>query len=193
MIDFENRDGIFPAVHRSYKFCVLTIGHDVALAAFAFFLNETTQVTDKERRFTLSSAEIEQINPNSKTTPIFRSRYDAELTTRIYSRVPVLIDGRSENQSNPWQLKFRQGLFNTTSDSGLFGTADRFEEASNAEQSGNMWIVYESLVEGDDTPGWYRPLYEAKMIHQFDHRWATYAGLDSHDTSLVENKIPTMK
>src|SRR5699024_5617078 len=26
LFDFENRDGIFPSVHRSYKFCLLTLG-----------------------------------------------------------------------------------------------------------------------------------------------------------------------
>lgn len=35
------------------------------------------------------------------------------------------------------------------------------------------------------------PLYEAKLIHQFDHRWATYtpAG-DSHDLTLAEKQDP---
>ena len=30
------------------------------------------------------------------------------------------------------------------------------------------------------------PLYEAKMIHQFDHRWATYDGGESRDATLAE-------
>ena len=25
LLDFENREGVFPGVHRSYKFCLLTI------------------------------------------------------------------------------------------------------------------------------------------------------------------------
>ena len=35
------------------------------------------------------------------------------------------------------------------------------------------------------------PLYEAKLIHQFDHRWATYtpAG-DSRDLTLAEKRVP---
>jgi hypothetical protein len=35
-------------------------------------------------------------------------------------------------------------------------------------------------------PERYVPLYEAKMIHQFDHRWATYNGTDSRDVTLAE-------
>jgi hypothetical protein len=34
------------------------------------------------------------------------------------------------------------------------------------------------------------PLYEAKMIHQFDHRWATYDGADSRDATLPEKADP---
>ena len=30
------------------------------------------------------------------------------------------------------------------------------------------------------------PLYEAKMIHQFDHRWATYDGRDTRDATAAE-------
>jgi len=37
LIDFENRDAIFPAVHRSCKFSLLTIGREVSQAEFAFF------------------------------------------------------------------------------------------------------------------------------------------------------------
>lgn len=29
LYDFENRDAIFPGVHRSYKFSLLTLGDDV--------------------------------------------------------------------------------------------------------------------------------------------------------------------
>jgi len=32
------------------------------------------------------------------------------------------------------------------------------------------------------------PLYEAKMFHQFDHRWATYDGLDVRDATLAEKR-----
>jgi hypothetical protein len=34
----------------------------------------------------------------------------------------------------------------------------------------------------------YVPLYEAKMIHQFDHRWATYDGEISRDMTLAEKQ-----
>ena len=37
----------------------------------------------------------------------------------------------------------------------------------------------------------YLPLYEAKMLHQFDHRWATYDHADNaRDTTLEEKRDP---
>ena len=39
----------------------------------------------------------------------------------------------------------------------------------------------------------YVPLYEAKMIHQFDHRWATYDGEDSRDVTEAEKRDPGLR
>ncbi|WP_241674705.1 Eco57I restriction-modification methylase domain-containing protein [Candidatus Methylobacter oryzae] len=43
LYDFENREAIFAGVHRSYKFCLLTLGH-AEQAEFAFFLTDTSQL-----------------------------------------------------------------------------------------------------------------------------------------------------
>jgi hypothetical protein len=90
LFDFENRDAIFPGVHRSYKFCLLTLGQEEQ-AEFAFFLTQTEQLADSRRRFTLTAEDFSRINPNTLTCPVFRSRMDAELTKKIYARVPILI------------------------------------------------------------------------------------------------------
>ena len=147
LYDFENREGIFPGVHRSYKFCLLTLG-EAASAEFGFFFTQTPQLADERRRFSLTAEDFARINPNTLTCPVFRSRKDAELTKKIYAPVPVLIrearDG--EPEVNSWGISFMR-MFDMSNDSHLF--------------------VGE--------PGPERlPLYEAKMIHQFDHRWATY-------------------
>src|ERR1700730_15978338 len=40
----KNRDAIFPAVHRGYKFSLLTIGRAVGSTRFAVFLTNTGQL-----------------------------------------------------------------------------------------------------------------------------------------------------
>lgn len=168
LIDFENSKPLFLGVHRSSKFCLLTLGSGVDAADFAFFLTDPAQIEDSRRRFTLSAEQIAAMSPNTKTAPVFRSCRDAELTAAIYARVPVLIEdatAEGNGQGNPWGMNFRQGLFNMTSDSGLFH--------NSRTEAG--------LV----------PLYEAKMIHQFDHRWATYENKDdSRDVTFLEKGSP---
>lgn len=195
LIDFENRVGLFPAVDSRMKFCLLTIASGVKAAEFAFFLTEPTQLEDNRRRFTLSPDEIARINPNTKTAPVFRARADAELTTAIYNRIPVLIEESKSAAGNPWGVEFRQGLFNMTSDSGLFRTAAQLT-AEGWVREGTDWVRLEgvkprqgamSLGGGRDAlhldlstgatasrEERYVPLYEAKMIHFFDHRFGDY-------------------
>lgn len=180
VFDFENSQPLFVGVHRSFKFALLTLGSNVDKARFAFFLNDPSQLEDARRRFTLSPAQIAAINPNSKTAPVFRANRDAELAAQIYARVPVLIEEDKDTGGNPWGVEFRQGMFNMTSDSGLFQTATMLN-ADGWERDGTDWVRgLEHMV----------PLYEGKMIHQYDHRWATYVGEDSRDLTYSEKQSP---
>lgn len=149
LYDIENREKLFPAVHSGMKFCLLTLGASER-AQFVCFVTQVAQLADPRRRFTLTPGEFRLINPNTLTFPIFRSERDAELTKKLYRAAPVLID-ESRADGNPWGITFSQGLFNMTSDSGLF---------ANAPGEGLL------------------PLYEAKMINFYDHRAGTYAGRD---------------
>ena len=150
LFDFENRDALFPGVHRSYKFSLLTLG-PAARAELAFFLTAPEQLKDARRRFSLTPEEFALLNPNTRTCPVFRSQADAELTKKIYARVPVLWD-ETRPDGNPWGIEFLR-MMDMSNDSDLFRTAARRGELAEPV-----------------------PLYEAKLIHQFDHRWATYAG-----------------
>jgi hypothetical protein len=182
LYDFENRKGIFPGVHRSYKFCLLTLRGSTpatpAPAEFVFFALGIADLLDGERRFTLSAAEIALLNPNTRTCPIFRSRRDADLTKAIYRRVPVLIK-EGQPEENPWGVRFAT-MFHMSNDSHLFRTRPQLEQ-EGWRLEGNRF------VRGDDV---YLPLYEAKMLHQYDHRWATYEGGDTRDVTSVEKADP---
>jgi hypothetical protein len=183
LYDFENRERIFPAVDSRMKFCLLTLGHDIPSATYVFFATHVDQLTDERRRFSLSPEDVERINPNTRTAPVFRSKADAELTRKIYSRMPVLIDENRGIEGNPWGISFSQGLFNMTSDSGLFRTWRQLEELG-AIREGTDWLDPDGTI--------WVPLYEAKMVHQFDHRWATYEpdGQTCRDVTEAEKKAP---
>jgi hypothetical protein len=160
---FDNARKIFPAVHPDTPFALVTIGVTDTEAELAHYLLAVEDLADPRRRFRLTPDEFRLLNPNTLTCPVFRSERDAELTKKLYRTAPVLIEDHRPD-GNPWGIRFSQGLFNMTSDSHLFHAA----------------------------PGADRlPLYEAKMIHQFDHRWATYtADGDSRDVTLAEHRDP---
>jgi len=147
-------------VHRSYKFCLFTLSkRKQSETKYTFFLTKIEHLEDEQRRFTLSSDDIKLINPNTQTTPVFRTRADAELTKMIYQKVPVLVNEKTGE--NPWGISFMR-MFDMSNDSHLFHT---------------------ELGEGR------LPLYEAKMIWQYDHRFGTYEGFDN-STGSTHLPIP---
>lgn len=180
LFDFENRERLFPAVDSRMKFCLLTLGTNIERAEFVFFATNVEHLADKRRRFTLLPNDILRISPNTKTAPVFRSNADAELTKKIYGRVPVLIDETKGAAGNPWGISF-MCMFHMSNDSGLFRTWRQLEDAG-ARREGVRWVEPSGQV--------WIPLYEAKMIHHFDHRWATYEtdGETSRDVTDGEKK-----
>ena len=175
LYDFENREKVFPGIDSRIKFCLLTLsgkGNPVPEAEFAFFLHQAEQLKEPERRFTLSVDDFSLFNPNTRTCPIFRTRRDMEVARKMYSRAGVLWNEQrtGEGEANPWGISFMQ-MFNMTSDSGLFRTRDDLTD-DGWELEGNVF------VRGDER---YLPLYEAKLFHQYDHRFATFDGVSDRD------------
>lgn len=131
LFDFENRRPLFEGVDSRYKFCLLTLSgraDETEQAQFAFFAHDPADLNREDARFELTPDEIQLLNPNTGTCPIFRTRRDAEITLGIYRRVPVLINENDPVNGNPWGISFMQGLFNMTSDSHLFHTREDLED-----------------------------------------------------------------
>ena len=169
LFDFENRrlgtglPSFFPAVDSRFKFCALVFGGEERTfeeAECAFFLHDTAEIGDPERCFPLAPADFARVNPNTGTAPVFRTRRDADITRGIYERHPVLVD-RSKGEQRTWPIRYMQGLFNMTSDSGLFRTAEQLDAEGFYPVEGNRWRKGEEL---------YLPLYQGRMISHFDHR-----------------------
>jgi len=159
--DFENEAKIFHDVDHRVRFAVtIMTGTDrpVGRSRFAFLTRHIPDVP--ARRFELAPDEVLTMNPNTGTLPMFRTRTDADITLKIYSRHPVLIRD-DDPDGNPWELSFST-LFHMTNDSGLF---HRPEDLADAEFNG--WSYQRGRKE-------YVPLYEAKMLGHFDHRFSTY-------------------
>lgn len=136
---------LFPGTDSRDSFCLLTLGRSEK-AEFIFHAKDLSDLRDTRRKFTLTPEEFKLLNPNTLTCPIFRSNRDAELTKKLYRAAPVLIRDGAGSEGNPWSISFMT-MFHMANDSHLFKDAPAPDRL---------------------------PLYEAKLIHHFDHRWATY-------------------
>ena len=155
LLDFLEARDFFIGLESRDPFCLLTLrgqkAASVGASEFVFRMLNTKERLEKARQVLLSPADFVLFNPNTRRCPTFRTQVDAALMRSIYERVPVL--DNTATGSNPWAISF-QAMFHMANSSGLF----------------------------QDEPGSdLLPLYEAKMMHLFDHRWATYEGLSEGD------------
>ena len=173
LYDFENREGLFPTVDSRFKFCLLTLAPKDGMSDFAFFLHNLTELEDSRRHFTMTPEDFDLINPNTHTCPVFRSEEDAKLAKKIYKKAGVFVNEslcHSELDSesgNPWGVSF-QRMYDMSNDSGLFISPD---EPRVSE--GNSKVL---------------PLYEAKLMHQFDHRWNTFVNGEPKDVTVEQKE-----
>ena len=165
LYDFENKKVFFPDVHASFKFCVFVASSSPSgkPAKCAFYLHNVAELDDPKRCFPLTAQDFALVNPNTGTAPIFRSRRDAELTTAIYSYLPVLVDRLKGAEVKAWPVQYST-MFHMANDSDLFRTKEELEEQESAFSIGGNRF-------GSPNGEW-MPLYEGKMVQAYDHRAA---------------------
>ena len=108
----------------------------------------------------LTLDDLKRINPNTKTSPVFRTNVDAELTKKLYTRTQAVIN--ETTNTNNWGVSFYT-LFHMSNDSRYFI---------------------------DDYDKGLLPLYEAKMIYHFDHRFSTYE--KATEQNINEGNLPPL-
>ncbi|WP_151676286.1 Eco57I restriction-modification methylase domain-containing protein [Acinetobacter soli] len=178
--EFEN-EGFFSGAGQGHmlRFALTTIvgsAQEISETRFLFQGKNIEHLHDPERVFTLSPQDIFRVNPNTLTCPIFQSRYDAEITKKIYQRVPVLIREANGDQSeeNPWGIRF-MAMFHMSNDSHLFKTYEDLR-GEGYELHGNHFIKDESE---------YVPLYEAKMVYHYNHRYSDFSKTDGERAHIL--------
>ena len=163
LFDFENRKIFFKDVHASFKFCALIFGgqeRQFTETQCAFFLHDSEKVKDPSHCFPLAPTDFARVNPNTGTAPVFRTPRDAAITRNIYEKHPVLVDRSQGTEQRAWPVRYHT-MFHMTNDSHLFRTAAQLDAEGYYKVEGNRWKKGEEV---------YLPLYQGRMIHQFDHR-----------------------
>ncbi len=177
---FENEGLLFREVHHAFKFALLTIdgAGETDQADLVFFARYPTDLNDADRHFALSAEDFGLLNPNTRTCPTFRTGRDARLNLALYRRAGVLWR-EGDPDGNPWGLRF-MAMLHMANDSGLFRTRG---EATRAGWTldGNRFVKDGQVM---------LPLYEAKMIHHFDHRFGSYEA--QTDAQANQGKLPEL-
>jgi hypothetical protein len=166
MWEFEN-EGFFTAGKgHMLRFALTTlVGKDslVDAADFMFQGQSVEDLDDPQRHFALTAEDIETLNPNTGTCPIFRTQRDARLAMTLYQRAGVLWREDDAN-GNAWGLRFT-AMFHMTSDSELFQTRGVLA-AAGWKLEGNRFVLNGRVM---------LPLYEAKMVYSYNHRAGSFA------------------
>jgi hypothetical protein len=121
------------------------------------------ELSEPDRLVHISADDIDLFNPTSKTCPIFISRKDLEVTRHIYRQGVHIFTGTNARLG---EIDFLGELFNLTRDSRHF-------KLRTLDEDHNVL-----------------PLYEAKYIHQFDHRFATTRNNRVVETESVGKSNP---
>ena len=188
----ENGELFFPDVYYRFKFCAFVFspgGRSFSNARFASFVRDVEHLKHENATFDISLEHIRKVNPNTRTTPIYRWRREPELSLEIYSRLPVLIDRSSGEEVKTWPVKYST-MFHMANDSDLFRTRSELEEREGAYHVGGNLFV--------GPAGEWVPLYEGKMVQAFDHRAASiviaeknlYRSGQSRAATSIEHESP---
>lgn len=137
MYEFENKNGIFPDVHRSYKFVLLNWRKTNPAVSFkaAFYLHDMKALAgmvEQEKFVDVPISVVKRSAPDSLSIPEVRNESHLEIFTKLYDLHPLLSDS-----SKGWTVALVWEL-NRSTDSDLFR---------------------------DDGKGW--ALVEGKNFHQF--------------------------
>jgi hypothetical protein len=180
--EFEN-EGFFSAGKgHMVRFALTTIAKDESATGtdFLFQGKALEELRLPERHFTLTAEETRLINPNTLTCPIFRTAQDAALTKKLYSRIPILARDDDEAGVNSWKLRFL-AMFHMANDSGIFKTAPDLR-GMGCSRNGTAWVSPDNET--------YVRLFEAKMIHLYNHRHGDFAGMNDGERAHVLHQAP---
>lgn len=156
---FENEGGFFPGVMHNFKFALLTLSKKkVALPDLAFSIWDINELKDDDRHFSLTKEDFTLLNPATKTCPLFKYKHDAEITKQIYRENVTL--GNYEKKPSYWNY-VTSAMLHMTNDSHYFKTEDQL---SHLPKENNNFV---------DNGDIYVPVYEAKMMYFYDHRYAS--------------------
>lgn len=189
--DFENRKKIFKDVDGRQKFAISIFSNRGRIRApeYGFYLQDEKDLNKNANTFIIDNDSLYQINPNTYTLPVVRSKRDLRLLEKIHARVPILdLQDKNTQPAIPtlgeqdWSVQYRR-LFDMTNDSHKF--------ISWSDKDHRQHMSMDGLVHSNDRV--LARVYEGRMIDQYDHRAASsvekignFRRPGASDTTLID-------
>lgn len=179
---FENRNGIFPDVHSSYKFALMQLVNrtpgsgPLSIIDTAFYVLDTAELTDPARHVPYSLPTLKALSPQHWALMELRNGTDLPLLQKCYAAYPAL---------SPQWLDFRREL-HLTDDKDLFietaapGLLPLFE--------GKMIWQYSHML---DTPQyWLEPsAFDERLQSKELHRMAQDLGVPKTEAAKYVSAV----
>ncbi|MFD9852006.1 Eco57I restriction-modification methylase domain-containing protein [[Kitasatospora] papulosa] len=189
LYDFRNA-GFFADVAgaQGNRFCLLSLTGRTKKDPIDIVFRATSlsDLEDPERHVNITNQEINILNPNTGTCPIFTNHRDAEITLDIYRRTPALLTKPGTVNGDPWGVSFMT-MFHMANESYLFRPSAANQENLDSILADGWRFDGSSLVRNDER---LLPLYEAKMFHLYNHRFGDYQ-LTDRETGKAVRQLPT--
>lgn len=161
LYQFDNTEKIFPIDSR-YSFALITFRESEEMEC-VFYASNVAHLSDPVRKVVFEKGDFQKFNPNTGTCLFVRTKRDLELCRKIYDNCGgVFVREDLAEEGNLWGVRTLR-MFDMTLDSHYFSESN----------------LDESLV----------PLYEGRMIHQYDDRFATYRGNRNANGELLVEEV----
>jgi len=182
---FDNERRMFPGTDHRFRFVLMAFAGGTGTALFdCFFLNwETPDVLQRlagdARRVRMSADDLRSLGGELLPILNFQSQDELALALRLQRSLPRL----GQRQGLAWSASFTQEL-NMTTDSHLFCSA-----AEAAARSADV----DGAAVAPPRHDAYRPLYEGRMVNQFDHAAKEYVSGEARKSVWHEIPFPAKR
>ncbi|MFN3683838.1 MAG: Eco57I restriction-modification methylase domain-containing protein, partial [Fimbriimonadaceae bacterium] len=208
LYDFENGSGergsdwtagaFFPHVDSRYRFALLVVRglhHHGAAFPAAFRCRSVSDTKDPAKLVMLDAERLARLNPETGTVPVAGSSGELRMLLRIFDQVPTFFG--SKPSVNLWGATLAL-MFHSSNKKHLYRSREQLEMANGTLEGTRFQVPRRAIVRGVEVEaGTWVPLWEGRLVHQFDHRWATYGTLAAHgdcrDATEVEKADPAFE
>jgi hypothetical protein len=158
-LEFENRKNIFP-IHSMFRFVLLNYKrggrHGIHAARFGLTSVKDVKEIQVNGGVSISSRFLKTVSGDSLIVPELRSRLEQRLFQKLYECYPTL----GTKSSTHWNVSFVRELDMTT-DSRAFRDRAQLMRQKCRENDDGSWSSKNGIT--------YLPLYEGRMVNQFDN------------------------